>query len=101
MGILSLLFGNKTKVDLGELINNGAQIIDVRSTAEYKNGHLKKSINIPLDKLSSSFRKISKDKPVITCCASGMRSSSAKSILEKAGYNVHNGGSWTVLRKFQ
>ena len=101
MGILSLLFGQKTKVDLSELIATGAQIIDVRSPAEFKGGHLKKSVNIPLDKLSTSIKKISKEKPVITCCASGMRSSSAKSILQKAGFDVHNGGPWTNLKKFQ
>lgn len=101
MGILSLLFGQKTKVDLSDLIANGAQIIDVRSPAEFKSGHLKKSVNIPLDKLSSSIKKLSKEKPVITCCASGMRSSSAKSILQKAGFDVHNGGPWTNLKKFQ
>lgn len=101
MGLLSTLFGNKNKVDLGELIANGAQIIDVRRPQEYKDGHIKKSVNIPLDKLNGQLKKISKNKPVITCCASGMRSSSAKSILQKAGYDVHNGGSWTNLRKYQ
>lgn len=101
MGLLSTLFGNKNKVDLGELIANGAQIIDVRTPQEYKDGHIKKSVNIPLDKLNGQLKKISKNKPVITCCASGMRSSSAKSILQKAGYDVHNGGSWTNLRKYQ
>ncbi len=101
MGILSSLFGSKNKVDLGELIAQGAQIIDVRSPAEYASGHIKKAINIPLDKLPQALKKVSKDKPVITCCASGMRSASAKSILSKAGYNVQNGGAWTNLRKYE
>ena len=101
MGILSSLFGGKAKANLGELIAQGAQIIDVRSPAEYQSGHIKKAINIPLDKLPNSLKKISKDKPVITCCASGMRSASAKGILQKAGYDAHNGGAWTNLRKYQ
>jgi rhodanese-related sulfurtransferase len=101
MGILSKLFGGSTKVDLATVIAQGAQIIDVRTSAEFQGGHLKKAVNIPLDKLGNSLKKISKDKPVITCCASGMRSSSAKSILQKAGYTVYNGGSWTSLRKFE
>jgi rhodanese-related sulfurtransferase len=42
--------------------------------------------------------KIPKNKTVITCCASGMRSASAKSILKSAGYqDVHNGGGWSSL----
>lgn len=101
MGILSSLFGSKPKVNLGELIAQGAQIIDVRSPTEYQSGHIKKAKNIPLDKLAASLKKISKDKPVITCCASGMRSASAKSILQKAGFNAHNGGPWTSLRKYE
>lgn len=100
MGILSALFGSKPKVDLGELIANGAQIIDVRTPQEYKTGHIKGSKNIPLDKLNSQIGKINKNKPVITCCASGMRSGSAKGILAKAGFDVHNGGGWTNLRKY-
>ena len=101
MGILSSLFGSKPKVNLGELIAQGAQIIDVRSPAEYQSGHIKKAKNIPLDKLAASLKKISKDKPVITCCASGMRSASAKSILQKAGFNAYNVGPWTSLRKYE
>jgi phage shock protein E len=101
MGILSKLFGGGTKVNLGEIMAQGAQIIDVRTPAEFQSGHLKKAINVPLDKLGASLKKISKDKPVITCCASGMRSASAKSILQNAGYTVYNGGSWNSLKKFQ
>ena len=70
------------------------------TSQEYKTGHIKGSKNIPLDKLNSQIGKINKNKPVITCCASGMRSGSAKGILAKAGFDVHNGGGWTNLRKY-
>jgi rhodanese-related sulfurtransferase len=101
MGILSSLFGKKKSVDFAELISQGAQIIDVRTPSEYSNGHLKASKNIPLDRLASSVSKIDKKKPVITCCASGMRSSSARGILIKAGFTeVYNGGPWTSLRSY-
>jgi len=100
MGILSALFGNKPKVDLGELIANGAQIIDVRTPQEYKTGHIKGSKNFPLNKLNNQMDKIKKDKPIITCCASGMRSGSAKIMLAKAGFDAHNGGGWTKLKKY-
>jgi len=97
---LKKIFGIGPKVDLGQLISEGAIIVDVRTTGEYSNGHLKKSINIPLDKLSSQLSKLKKDKVIITCCASGMRSASAKSILKSNGYEAHNGGSWMNLRKY-
>ena len=91
------LFGG-TSVDYAALVKEGAQIIDVRSTGEFASGHIKGSINIPLQVLESNLAKIKKDKPVITCCASGMRSASAKSILLSKGYStVYNGGGWNSL----
>lgn len=86
------------KVDYKELVKNGAQIIDVRTRGEYSSGHVKGSVNIPLNELSSSVAKIKKNVPVITCCASGMRSASAKSTLSSLGFKeVYNGGGWTSL----
>ena len=96
------LFGIGPKVDLGELISAGATIVDVRSTGEYACGHIKGSLNIPLQALGSQLSKIKKDKPVITVCASGMRSASARATLMAQGYTqVYNGGSWMNLKKFE
>jgi rhodanese-related sulfurtransferase len=97
MGWLSKIFGG-SKVDLKELVKKGAVIVDVRTPGEYKGGHIKGSINIPLQSLDSGLGKLKKDVPVITCCASGMRSGSAKSLLKAKGYEVHNGGAWTSLQ---
>jgi phage shock protein E len=100
IGFLKKIFGEK--VDIQELIDNGAKIIDVRTKAEFQQGHVRNSINIPLDRLSDNLKKLDKSKPVITCCASGMRSASARSILKSHGFTeVHNGGSWTSLRKYK
>lgn len=93
------LFGGKNE-ELERLIQEGAVIIDVRTPGEFKGGHVKGAINIPLDKLSSSTGKLKKDKPIITCCASGMRSGSAKGMLSAKGFNVYNGGSWTSLNRY-
>lgn len=96
---LKNIFGFGSKIDFKELIQNGAQIIDVRTNEEFQGGHIKGSINIPLQDLQSNFSKIKKDKPIITCCASGMRSASAKSILKSNGFTeVYNGGGWISLR---
>ncbi|HNW90820.1 MAG TPA: rhodanese-like domain-containing protein [Bacteroidales bacterium] len=98
---LKNLFSSQPQADLGELIKKGATIIDVRSKGEFQGGHLKGSINIPLKNLSDHIQKIKKDKPVITCCASGARSGAAKSILKANGFEVYNGGPWTNLRKYK
>jgi rhodanese-related sulfurtransferase len=93
------LLGFGPSVDFGQLVKQGAQIIDVRTTGEFKTGHIKGSVNIPLQTITSQLSKINKDKPVITCCASGMRSASAKSILKSNGFSeVHNGGGWSSLK---
>ncbi len=93
---ISKLFG--PQANYKQLVADGAVIVDVRTKAEYSQGHVKGSINIPLSSLSSQYQRLSKDKPVITCCASGMRSSQAKSFLKGQGYaEVYNGGGWMSL----
>ena len=93
------LLGLAPKVNYSELVKNGAQIIDVRTPGEFKAGHIRGAVNIPLQTISSQLGRIKKDKPVITCCASGMRSASAKSILKSNGFvEVYNGGGWMSLQ---
>lgn len=93
------LLGIGSKVDYVQLVKDGAIILDVRSKGEYAGGHIKGSINISVDALSNNLSKLKKDKPIITCCASGMRSASAKRILKSNGFTeVHNGGSWMSLQ---
>ena len=99
LNFLKNLLGFGPKTDYKALLQDGAQIIDVRTKAEYQSGHIKGSVNIPLQVLGGNLSKIKKDKPVITCCASGMRSSSAKSLLQSSGYSeVYNGGGWMSLQ---
>ena len=93
------LFGLGPKADYKELLKQGAVIVDVRTKAEYQQGHIKNSLNIPLNNLERHYSKLDKSKPIITCCASGMRSGQAKSMLKANGFStVHNGGGWTSLR---
>ena len=94
------LLGFGPKVNYAELIKQGAIILDVRSKGEYAGGHINGSINIAVDALSNNLSKLKdKNKPIITCCASGMRSASAKSILKSNGFTqVYNGGGWSSLQ---
>jgi rhodanese-related sulfurtransferase len=99
MKFLEMIFGKK--VNLQEVISGGAVILDVRTKGEFQSGHLPKSINIPIDKLSQNINKLNKNKSIITCCASGARSASARRILKSNGFEqVYNGGSWYSLRKY-
>ena len=93
------LFGLGPKVDYAQLVKQGAIILDVRSKGEYQSGHIKGSINIPVDALKGNLSKLNKEKTIITCCASGMRSASAKIILKANGFStVHTGGAWSGLQ---
>jgi rhodanese-related sulfurtransferase len=97
-GIKKLL-GLGPKVDYAALVKQGAIILDVRSKGEYAGGHIKGSINISVDTLSNQLKQLDKNKTIITCCASGMRSASAKSMLKSNGFpEVHNGGAWSSLQ---
>ncbi|MEO7989540.1 MAG: rhodanese-like domain-containing protein [Chryseolinea sp.] len=97
---LKKIFGVGSAVNYAALVKQGAIILDVRTKGEYAGGHIKGSMNISVDQLKSNLNRLSdKNKTIITCCASGMRSASAKSILKSSGYvNVHNGGSWPSLQ---
>lgn len=97
---LKNLFGFGPKTDYKALVQQGAEIIDVRTKGEFVSGHIKGSKNIPLNTLNSNLKQLKdKNKAYILCCASGMRSGSAKSILKSYGYTeVYNGGGWQSLQ---
>ena len=98
MGLLDFLFKNKTQ-NIKEFLNKGAVIIDVRTETEYKLGAIAGSKNIPLQVIDSKIGAIKKlNKPIITCCASGMRSGKAASILKGYGIESVNGGGWNSLK---
>lgn len=99
MELLKNMLGLGPKVDYAELIQNGATIVDVRTRGEFAGGHAKGAVNIPLDQLNNNLGRFkNKEQAIITCCSSGMRSSSAKQILKQAGFvNVHNAGPWQKI----
>jgi len=71
------------------LINReDARIVDVREADEFASGHLPDALNIPVSKLSERVGELEKfkDKPIIFCCASGMRSGKASAELKKQGF---------------
>lgn len=74
------------------LVEAGAQLVDVRSPAEFASGALPGAINLPVQSLRQKMGELSKDSPVIVYCASGMRSARAASVLKTAGFEVHDLG---------
>jgi len=87
-------------VDHRELIAKGAVILDVRTQLEYRQGHVKGSVNIPLQELSRKINKLRSDnKPVIACCATGHRSGIAAKMLRTHGIEAYNGGGWNRVQR--
>jgi rhodanese-related sulfurtransferase len=84
--------GGKNAVDptgATALINHeDAVVLDVRSMAEYKDGHIVNAINIPLNGLGNNLKQLEKhrDKPILAVCRSGSRSGAACSLLRKHGF---------------
>jgi rhodanese-related sulfurtransferase len=72
----------KRTLDAGEDL----LVIDVRRPGEYEGGHVPNAINIPLSELPTSMQKIAEDRPLAIICASGYRSSIAKSVLERGNF---------------
>ena len=70
-------------------------ILDVRTTTEYSEGHIKDAVNIPVDTLETRLDELSQDDEILVYCRTGNRSSTAVNILEENGftklYHMHEG----------
>ena len=84
--------------EIRELVENGGQLIDVRSNHEFSQGALKHAVNMPVESIPNAAGSINKDKPVMLYCVSGTRASMVKQFLESLGFNyVYNLGGISQL----
>lgn len=85
---------------LDKILAKGAVVLDVRTETEYKTGHIKDSVNIPLSHLHEGALPFDTGTVIITCCSHGLRSVKAMKVLQSRGFrNVYNGGTWNDLEK--
>lgn len=74
--------------------NKEAILIDVRTPAEYRDGHIPGVANIPLDELEKRVGEVPKDKKVVLICRTGNRSAQGTKLLRSKGFsNVYNSTS--------
>ena len=81
--------------EMKELVKDGAVLVDVRTLAEYKSGHLDEAINLPVETIADTIgTEISdKDTKIVLYCRSGNRSATAGQTLIDMGYkNVYDMG---------
>lgn len=100
MSFLSRIFGGGGSESLKSAIDQGAFLVDVRTPGEFAGGHVKGSVNIPLDRIASQIQSFRNKGTVVVFCQSGMRSAQAQSLLKSMGIaDVINGGSWSRVRE--
>lgn len=70
------------------LASNHVQLIDVRTPAEYQEGHIENAVNMNVNQedFNANLSKLDKTKPVLVYCKSGKRSANAAEIMKKAGF---------------
>ncbi|HEX6820075.1 MAG TPA: rhodanese-like domain-containing protein [Ktedonobacterales bacterium] len=69
----------------------GAVLLDVREPDEWREGHVPGAVHIPLGSLGARYRELDPSQEIVTVCRSGVRSTTALKILNKAGFtHVHN-----------
>ena len=75
-------------MDAVRLMNQGALLVDVRSREEFEGGHVLDARHLPQEEVAGAGESLKKyrDKPVIVCCESGMRSGAAARVLKAQGF---------------
>jgi rhodanese-related sulfurtransferase len=77
-----------SRAEAREMLDDGAQLVDVRADHEWEAGHLPGAVHITLPDLPARIEEIDKDRPVIIYCRGGNRSTMAAGALAEAGYDV-------------
>ncbi len=76
--------------ELREWLNNGhaddLQIVDVRSDAEWRQGHIPGAIHLHAAHLTERMDELDRARPVVVYCGSGYRATTAASILQRSGF---------------
>lgn len=86
--LLEPLVHRVSLVQGAELIKNGAQLIDVRLEAEFREGSLKGSTNLPLYLLRLKANSLDHKRSYVLFCQSGRRSSAAAFLLAQRGFDA-------------
>jgi len=75
-------------MDAVRLINQGAVLVDVRSQAEFDAGHIRDARHLPQEQVAGATESLKKfkDKVIVACCESGMRSGAAARVLRTQGF---------------
>jgi rhodanese-related sulfurtransferase len=71
-----------------KLIDEGAQLVDVRADHEWETGRIAGATHIPLPELPQRTAELDQDRQVVIYCRGGSRSSMAATALADAGFDA-------------
>mgnify|MGYP000091349387 CR=1 FL=1 len=95
MGLFGIFSQKESTDKIQEYLKNGAVVLDVRTDAEWNDGHSEGAKHIVLNTIPDHIDEIkSWGKPIVAVCKSGGRSQSATNFLSQQGLDVINGGPW-------
>jgi rhodanese-related sulfurtransferase len=77
-----------SRTDARKLLDEGAQLIDVRADHEWEVGRIAGATHIALPELPQRTGEIDQDRPVVVYCRGGNRSSMATAALTEAGFDA-------------
>ncbi len=103
LGVISSAGAADVYEEAWERVQNGALLVDVRTPAEYSEGHLTGAINIPFQDIVEGLaqKRVSLNENIVLYCRSGNRSGKAQKALESVGYQsaLNAGGYEQLLEK--
>jgi rhodanese-related sulfurtransferase len=76
------------RAEARKLIEDGAQLVDVRADHEWEVGRIAGAVHLPLDELAERAGEIDRERPVVLYCRGGNRSTMAAAALAEAGYDA-------------
>ena len=77
-----------TREEAWKLVEDGAQLVDVRADHEWEMGRIAGAKHVPLAELAERAGEIDKDRPVVLYCRGGNRSTMATEALAAEGYEA-------------
>lgn len=73
-----------------ELIDGGAQVVDVRTAKEHAAGHIAGAAHVPLERIDQDAGELDRERPVVVYCRGGNRSEMAAEALRNSGWDAHS-----------
>ncbi len=96
MGLFASMFGRGEQVDTSAatLMPQGVRLVDVRSRAEFRSGHITGARNVDVSSpdFAQQVQRLNPKRTYLVYCQSGSRSSRATGIMRSSGLTVLDGG---------